>query len=1577
MHLKKTIMIVLLALVSVLVMAYKIRPGDVLFVSVYGSAELSGEIVVGPDGTASIPPLGSVAVLGKTLEEAESLLSGKYLSGGILATRPQVTVSVKSYAPFMFYVLGEVNKPGAIEWTKDNLTVSQMIALAGGLKDGADLSSSFLVESNGNRKHIDLSSFLVGGEASSITLAEGTTLFIPAGAKAWIRSIGEFRSPTLIRYNPGLTLTQVVAQSGGLTENADKKEILIIGEGVQGSKKVVDLNSVLSGAIVDPLIPAGSIVIANDSSIKSVKLLGEVGSPSSISFRDGLTLIQAIGQAGGVKSSAASQLFIIRSELSEPLRIELISLLKGEIKDVPLKPGDTIFIPRESEKFVYISSPTFGGKVQFGVDESITLANALVKVDLYNPASDESSILVEPSGERMEVRLNEDRVLQSGSMIIVSGGTKSIYIAGEVNFPGMMQFGNFDEITLAKVISRAGGYTEKAGSVEVISPSGKSVYSIEQALRSDVKLSVQSIVLVEKIEERYVYVVAPGSGGRIDFKESESFTLKNLLARLNLLNLNSSKEIEVIEPSGKVSTVAALKLKDNDLPLQTGAIVIVPALSSWVYVFGEVSRPGKIEVDGEDLTLTRVLSSSGGYTSVADISSVEVLSAGKSVTVNLQEILKGSIPDVKIKYDDLIYIPRLDSRFVYVVSRNKGGKIDFGSGENITLRNALAKLNLVEVSSEKTVRAIEPDGKITELSIKSLENSDVVIETGTIIFYPEPYSTASVLGQVRNPGTVTLQPDVPFTLSNILAAAGGLTERADHKRITVMVTDSSSVTIYDMDSISSGKAIYIKDGSTVFVPELESFYVYVVGGVKAPGVKTLDRDGDLPTVTKAIALAGGLIDPTASSIEIVENQSRQKLDLQRIMKGDSPDVKIASGSVIYVPEIPGKYIYIVSDSGGGRVDFNSSESLTLRNALAKENLLDLASDGRVTIISPDGSKRERILSDLKDSDISLQSGSIILYPVTQRQIYVLGAVRSPGTVLFKPAEKLTLSTLIAKVGGTTPEALMSKVQITDQFGRTSTVDLELILQGKALDVKLEDRTFVYVPVYEPITVNVLGEVRNPGQVTFSKTEIPGLLLAISKAGGLTGEASSEIKIVGQENQSYWYQLMEGQDITLKNGQTVFVPGRERYVYITGEVASTGRYDFTTEERMTVMRTLIKAGGVRETASDELRVITPSGQVIPVKLSELLSGKSDPTLETASTIVVPKKVARITVLGAVRNPGTYIFNRDESSSLADVVAKAGGLTDQKNVDRILVQISNEIKEFTVASIEKRSDNLPDNTFVYVTSLEAAYVTVLGDVPRPGRYSLEGTQPVSVAEIIATAGGLGDTVNTLSIVSADGKIKLLNALKIEDLTRNFLQKRDTIIVLKNYDSYVSIIGDVKSPGIFSIGDYGELSLAELITMAGGFNSLEFSRKVQIQSASKTEELAVGPDNFLLLSTKELEPGSVVFVPYIQTQRVYVFGEVLRPGVVKFLEGMTAIEAVIEAGGPTSYAVLGNALLFQDPQKEPLVLNLDQQKGSPVKGNVKLVPGNIIYVPQSSIVNIKDIMSIVASSLSIVNSAVGIFK
>jgi len=73
----------ILLLLTVSLFGYSVRPGDLLTISVYGSADLSSEALVGPDGTASVPPLGNVMLLGKTLEEIQSLLSSQFLSQGM------------------------------------------------------------------------------------------------------------------------------------------------------------------------------------------------------------------------------------------------------------------------------------------------------------------------------------------------------------------------------------------------------------------------------------------------------------------------------------------------------------------------------------------------------------------------------------------------------------------------------------------------------------------------------------------------------------------------------------------------------------------------------------------------------------------------------------------------------------------------------------------------------------------------------------------------------------------------------------------------------------------------------------------------------------------------------------------------------------------------------------------------------------------------------------------------------------------------------------------------------------------------------------------------------------------------------------------------------------------------------------------------------------------------------------------------------------------------------------------------------------------------------------------------------
>ena len=96
---------------------------------------------------------------------------------------------------------------------------------------------------------------------------------------------------------------------------------------------------------------------------------------------------------------------------------------------------------------------------------------------------------------------------------------------------------------------------------------------------------------------------------------------------------------------------------------------------------------------------------------------------------------------------------------------------------------------------------------------------------------------------------------------------------------------------------------------------------------------------------------------------------------------------------------------------------------------------------------------------------------------------MVGAVNKPGLVEFEPGEKSPLTTVLARAG-MTPLALSSKIQITDPFGRTSTVSVDSILLGKALDMNLEDGSFVYVPIYEPVRVNVIGEVKYPGTIEF-------------------------------------------------------------------------------------------------------------------------------------------------------------------------------------------------------------------------------------------------------------------------------------------------------------------------------------------------------------------------------------------------------------------------------------------------------------------------------------------------------------
>jgi polysaccharide export outer membrane protein len=94
--------------------------------------------------------------------------------------------------------------------------------------------------------------------------------------------------------------------------------------------------------------PNVSVVVAQIHS-KIVYLLGEVGKKGPIEMTPGMTMLEAIGSAGGLTDYAnAKKIYILRDEGGKHLKIPVHykQALKGDsTQDLVLKSGDTIVVP--------------------------------------------------------------------------------------------------------------------------------------------------------------------------------------------------------------------------------------------------------------------------------------------------------------------------------------------------------------------------------------------------------------------------------------------------------------------------------------------------------------------------------------------------------------------------------------------------------------------------------------------------------------------------------------------------------------------------------------------------------------------------------------------------------------------------------------------------------------------------------------------------------------------------------------------------------------------------------------------------------------------------------------------------------------------------------------------------------------------------------------------------------------------------------------------------------------------------------------------------------------------------------
>jgi protein involved in polysaccharide export with SLBB domain len=121
---------------------YKVQVGDVLDVKLYLNPELNDQVTVRPDGKFSTSIAQDVPAYNHTPAQIAAELRHDY--AGTLKN-PHVNVIVHSFAPDKIYVGGEVNDPGEYITVGPNLTISQAIARAGGVKLSGDRARIFVI----------------------------------------------------------------------------------------------------------------------------------------------------------------------------------------------------------------------------------------------------------------------------------------------------------------------------------------------------------------------------------------------------------------------------------------------------------------------------------------------------------------------------------------------------------------------------------------------------------------------------------------------------------------------------------------------------------------------------------------------------------------------------------------------------------------------------------------------------------------------------------------------------------------------------------------------------------------------------------------------------------------------------------------------------------------------------------------------------------------------------------------------------------------------------------------------------------------------------------------------------------------------------------------------------------------------------------------------------------------------------------------------------------------------------------------------------------------------------------------
>lgn len=250
---------------------YRIGVNDLIEISVFEVPDLTTISRVTASGTLSMNYVGSVSVLGRTTEELARSVE-EALKKSI--NDPRVNVFVREYASQPVTIMGAVKLPGIYQ-IKGQKFLLEMMAMAQGL----DISHGNTIQvmrrkSDGTATTISVSieDLIQNGKSElNIPIEAGDTINVLQAGSVFI--IGEVArgGEVTLRYGRDITVAQAIAQSGGFTKEAQRKESKIVRIHRDGTRDEIPVNieKILEGADDDVRLMPNDILFVPASRIKA------------------------------------------------------------------------------------------------------------------------------------------------------------------------------------------------------------------------------------------------------------------------------------------------------------------------------------------------------------------------------------------------------------------------------------------------------------------------------------------------------------------------------------------------------------------------------------------------------------------------------------------------------------------------------------------------------------------------------------------------------------------------------------------------------------------------------------------------------------------------------------------------------------------------------------------------------------------------------------------------------------------------------------------------------------------------------------------------------------------------------------------------------------------------------------------------------------------------------------------------------------------------------------------------------------------------------------------------------------